>query len=193
EELAEQLRVSRMPVREAIQRLQVEGLVDMIPHRGATVAMATREQLGQVFAVRSVIEGLSAREAASRITGEEIDRLESLYREMEGVVANSDTDGQLCKNREMHSILWEITGNPLLQSIARNLFDASERYRRQLMLQPRIAKEALEEHRAILDAISDRDPDRAERLTREHIERTGRLMASYTRPISDGGNELDSQ
>ena len=179
EELAAHLHVSRMPVREAIQRLQLEGLVDMIPYRGATVAMVTREQLKQLFSVRAVLEGLASREAAILATAQDIARLEAMYRLMERAVQGGDTEGQLAGNREIHAILWQVTGNVLLQSMAAGLFDSIERYRLQLMRLPSIPEGALAEHREIIDAIASHDPERAERLTRAHIERTGRLMAGY--------------
>src|SRR5450756_70605 len=179
EELAAHLHVSRMPVREAIQRLQLEGLVDMIPYRGATVAMVTREQLKQLFSVRAVLEGLASREAAILATAQDIARLEAMYRLMERAVQGGDTEGQLARNREIHAILWQVTGNALLQSMAAGLFDSIERYRLQLMRLPSIPEGALAEHREIIDAIASHDPERAERLTRAHIERTGRLMEGY--------------
>jgi DNA-binding GntR family transcriptional regulator len=179
EELAAQLHVSRMPVREAIQRLQLEGLVDMIPYKGATVAMVTPEQVKQLFSVRAVLEGLASREAAGMATAEDVARLEAMYREMERAVQEGDTAGQLARNREIHVILWQITRNSLLQSMAANLFDSIERYRFHLMKQPSIPEGSLAEHRAIIDAIAARDPELAEKLTRRHIESTGRLMADY--------------
>lgn len=189
EELAAVLHVSRMPVREAIQRLQAEGLVDMIPYKGATVTMVTLEQLKQVFSIRAVLEGLASREAALLATDEDRARLEALAQEMEQTVILGDTDGQLRTNREIHKLIWQITSNELLQSMVASLFSSIERYRRQFMQQPNKPEEALGEHRQVIQAILDHDPDRAEEVTRQHVLRTGRLMASYEENLRESTME----
>lgn len=189
EELASVLHVSRMPVREAIQRLQAEGLVDMIPYKGATVTMVTLEQLKQVFSIRAVLEGLASREAALLATDEDRARFEALAQEMEQTVVLGDTDGQLRTNREIHKLIWQITSNELLQSMVASLFSSIERYRRQFMQQPNKPEEALGEHRQVIQAILDHDPDRAEQVTRQHVLRTGRLMASYEENLRESTME----
>ncbi len=193
EELAVHLHVSRMPVREAVQRLQAEGMVDMIPYKGATVAMATLDQLRQVFSVRAVLEGLASREAAILATDDDHARLGLLNQEMEQAVLSGDTDGQLRKNREIHAVIWQITGNELLRSMAAGLFDSVERYRRQLMLRPDAPEGTLEEHRRIIEAIVDRDPDRAEQVTRRHVSRTAELMSGYAESKPDGPRQSGGQ
>lgn len=190
EEVAAILHVSRMPVREAIQRLQVEGLVDMIPYKGATVATVTLEQLKQVFAIRAVLEGLASREAAIAATDEDRVRLEALSREMEQTVIDGGTDVQLRANREIHKIIWGITDNQLLQSLVGSLFASIERYRRQFMLRPNTPEEALGEHQQIIQAILDHDPDRAEQATRQHVLRTAKLMAGYAE--NNGESTMES-
>ncbi len=190
EELAALLHVSRMPVREAIQRLQADGLVDMIPYKGATVAMVTLEQLKQVFSVRSVLEGLASRQAAILATDEDLVRLEALYREMEQAVVAGNTDRQLSLNREIHKVIWQITGNELLESMVAGLFDSIERYRRQLMLRPKTPEDTLEEHRQIIQTIAAHDPDRAEQVTRSHVLRTAELMAGYAGSAIDSPEEF---
>lgn len=176
DQLATALRVSRMPVREAIKRLQIEGLVDVIPHKEATVAIVTEDQMQNVFAVRAVLEGLAAREAALRIGDEGLSRLWILYKEMEEMVKAGDTPGQLTKNREFHEAIQEISANKLLQSVTSNLFDSIERYRLRFMSLARRPQVVLEEHYELIKAIESHNPEQAEKLMRKHIEGTGQLM-----------------
>lgn len=179
DQLASALRVSRMPVREAIKRLQVEGLVDVIPHKGATVATVTEEQMRDVFAVRVVVEGLAASLAAKLAEPQDVANLQALYKEMENLVASGDRQAQMAKNNEFHNAIFRISRNSIIKSLGPSLVDSIERYRLRSMLMPTRPKEVLEEHRRILDAIVRRDPAAAERAIRDHIERTGQLMASY--------------
>jgi DNA-binding GntR family transcriptional regulator len=171
--------VSRMPVREAIKRLQLEGWVDVKPHKEVRVASVTKAQIRDVFAVRAMLESLAAREAAEKISEVKIDLLWQTYRDMETLVQSGDTLGQVTKNREFHDIIHQVSGNKVLQSIASNLFDSIERYRLQFLSLPRRPNEVLKDHRKLLEAIESHDRDSAEILMRRHIENTGRIMLGY--------------
>lgn len=189
DQLATTLNVSRMPVREAIKRLQVEGFVDVKPHKEVTVAIVTIEQMRDVFSIRSVLEGLAAREAALRIKDEELGKLWTLYKEMERMVETGETEGQLVKNREFHQLIHEISGNKVLRSIADKLFDSIERFRLQFMSLPRRPREVLQDHHDLIEAIESQDSGRAETLMRSHIERTAKLMLSDADEKSMKGGE----
>ncbi len=178
DQIAETLKVSRMPVREAIKRLQIEGLLDVKPHKEVTVAIVTIDQMKDVFSVRSILEGLASREAALRIRDEELSKLWTLYKEMEKMVEAGETEGQLVKNREFHQLIHKISGNKVLQSIADKLFDSIERYRLQFMSLPRRPQEVLKDHYDLIEAIGSHNPERSEMLMRLHIERTANLMLS---------------
>ena len=177
--IAAALNVSRMPVREAIKRLQLEGWVDVRPHKEVRVASVTKAQIRDVFAVRAMLEGLAACEAARKISEDEIDLLWQTYRDMEKLVKSEDTAGQLTKNREFHKIVHKVSGNKVLQSIASNLFDSIERYRLQFLSLPRRPKEVLKEHLKLIEAIESHDMYTSEALMRRHIENTGRIMLGY--------------
>jgi DNA-binding GntR family transcriptional regulator len=179
DQIAKTLKVSRMPVREAIKRLQLEGLVEVKPHKEVTVAIVTIDQMKDVLSVRSALEGLAAREASLRINDDEPNKLWSLYKEMEKMVETGETEGLLIKNREFHRFIHEISGNKVLQSIAENLFDSIERFRLQFMSMPRRPRQDLKEHLDLIEAIGSHDPEKAERLMRKHIENTGQIMFRY--------------
>ena len=173
------LSVSRMPVREAIKRLQLEGWVDVKPHKEVRVASVTKAQIKDVFAVRAMLESLAAREAAGKISEAQIDLLWQTYRNMEKLVQSADTAGQLTKNREFHEIIHKISENKVLQSMASNLFDSIERYRLQFLSLPLKPKEVLKDHLKLIEAIESHDMDTSEILMRRHIENTGRIMLGY--------------
>ena len=177
--IATAFNVSRMPVREAIKRLQLEGWVDVKPHKEVRVASVTKDQIRDVFSVRAMLESLAARESAEKISDDEIGLLWQAYRDMEKLVQSGDTIGQVAKNREFHEIIHRVSGNKVLQSIASNLFDSIERYRLQFLSIPQSPNEVLREHRQLIEAIESHDRDRAELLMRRHIENTGRIMLSY--------------
>lgn len=175
-QLAAALKVSRMPVREAIKRLQIEGLVDVKPHKEVTVTSVTVEQMKDVFLVRAVLEGLASREAALRIKDEELNKLWGLYEEMKQAVEGYDTAGQLVKNREFHQLIHEISGNKLLLSIADKLLESVQRFRKLVVSTPMMPEEILEDHRQIIEAIGSHSPKKAEKLMRSHIERATQLI-----------------
>jgi DNA-binding GntR family transcriptional regulator len=189
DQLASALRVSRMPVREAIKRLQLEGFVNVVPHKEVTVASVTEEHIREVFAVRSVLEGLAASQAARRVRPDDIARLHALWEEMKELVATGDTAGQLAKNKQFHEAVYEIAGNKLLQSTASSLFDSIERYRFRFVSALARPRDILEEHRQLIEAIASQDAERAERLARQHIESTGETLRGHVAHLQIGDSE----
>jgi DNA-binding GntR family transcriptional regulator len=177
--IAAALSVSRMPVREAIKRLQLEGWVDVKPHKEVRVVSVTKAQIKDVFAVRAMLESLAAREAAGKISEAQINLLWQTYRNMEKLVQSGDTARQLTKNREFHEIIHKISENKVLQSMASSLFDSIERYRLQFLSLPLRPKEVLKDHLKLIEAIESHDMGSSEILMRRHIENTGKIMLGY--------------
>jgi len=177
--IAAAFKVSRMPVREAIKRMQLEGWVDVKPHKEVRVASVTKDQIRDVFSVRAMLESLAAREAAEKISEAETALIWQTYQDMEKLVQSGDTAGQVIKNREFHEIIHKVSGNKVLQSIASNLFDSIERYRLQFLSLPQRPDEVLKEHRKLLEAIESHNMDTSEKLMRRHIENTGLIMLGY--------------
>ncbi len=177
EELAARFQVSRMPVRDAIRRLQLEGLVDAIPHCGATVAMVSEEQMRDVFALRERLEGLAASLAAQQVTDDEIAELRALFAEMEQHVKEGDRQGQLLKNREFHDAIFRMSGNSILCSFCHSLMDSVERYRPYMLAVPDWPLQVLAQHRNMLGAIARHDAAAAEAAATDHIQRTRHHLA----------------
>lgn len=169
-ELAEQLGVSRQPIREALQRLAVDGWVELRPAYGAYVHVPTSEEVAQLLGVRSVLEAYSAREAAQYATDESIARLRELYDAGLAALAADDEAGLVTANADFHAYIVQISGNRVLAELISQV-ERRVRWYYTPIARPR-GKEAWNEHHTLIEAIADRDAAQAERLMRAHTERT---------------------
>lgn len=162
-DLAARFGVSATPVREALRRLETEGLIHYDLHRGATVIEATVGVRDENFQIRAALEALAARMAASRITAQELDDLQALHREMEAAKSN-DAD-VMDINRRFHFKIYEAARSPTLLALLRLLWQSLP----QESQVSRPVSESIRQHARILVALGNRLPDAAESLTREHI------------------------
>lgn len=177
-QLAEKLGVSRTPVREAIRKLELEGLLVMIPRKGAYVADVSIQDVLNVLEVRASLEGLAASLAADRISEEDINLLRQNADEFEEMNRLNDRDGMVQKDTEFHSVLLNASGNNKLLSIVEGLSDYVQRFRVIYFTEYSDAKNIMEEHRAILEAISERDGEKANQVAQDHIENIGNYLSS---------------
>lgn len=168
-QLAEELGVSRTPVREAIRKLELEGFVVMIPRKGAYVAGITYKDVTEVFEVRAALESLAAGLAAERITEEELDQLERSVVHIGEVVENDNIHAMVQYDTEFHEIIYRASRNKRLKAIVLNLHEQIQRFRLTTLSQPGRTRLALEEHKKIVDAISERNVELASALAGEHI------------------------
>ncbi|NLZ43653.1 MAG: GntR family transcriptional regulator [Clostridia bacterium] len=169
-QLAEELGVSRTPVREAIRKLELEGLVAMIPRKGAYVAGISLKDLIEVFEIRGALEGLAAALAAERITDEELDEIERHLVKAAEVIERADLNGMVELDTKFHSLLYKASRNERLAYTINNLREQIHRFRQTSLSYPGRMKVALEEHKAIVEAISARNPELARELAQEHVE-----------------------
>ncbi|MCR4430212.1 MAG: GntR family transcriptional regulator [Tepidanaerobacteraceae bacterium] len=188
-QLAEEMGVSRTPVREAIRKLELEGLVVMIPRKGAYVAGLSLKEAADVFEIRESLEGLAAALAAERITDEELETMEKILSSIQKAVEEGDVDTIIKKDAEFHQILFAATRNDRLAQIINNLKEQIDRFRVQSFTNPARIKNILQEHRGIVNAIKDRNADMAEKLTREHIEKVENNVMDILRKQMDAGEE----
>ena len=169
-QLAEEMGVSRTPVREAIRKLELECLVAMVPRKGAYVADLSMKDIVEVFEIRGALEGLAAELAAERITEEELEELERyLVRIMESIGAD-DLSLMVEVDTDFHTQLYKASRNERLSQIISNLREQIQRFRKTSLAVPGRMKAALEEHKKIVEAISARDGVLARHLAEEHIE-----------------------
>ncbi|NLY91489.1 MAG: GntR family transcriptional regulator [Firmicutes bacterium] len=180
-QLAEELGVSRTPVREAIRKLELEGLVLMVPRKGAYVASFSMKDVVEVFEIRGALEGLAAALAAERITDEELEELERQLVKSSELINQADLKGMVEVDTGFHQILYQASRNERLAQIINNLREQIQRFRQTSLSFPGRMKLALEEHREIVDAISARDSDLARKLAQEHIENAENSMMQVIR------------
>lgn len=183
-ELAEQMGVSRTPVREAMRRLEREGLVVLRPFRGAEVVRVPRERAEQLFQVREALECLTARLVAARAGPADILLLRSIIEQAEVAARNGDYPGVNALNRRFHGELARMSGNIPLVTLFEQIQDHINLLRATALSRPGRPEEAIREHADIVDAVAAGDADRAEVLVREHIRR-GRLAALRQMEASD--------
>lgn len=186
--LAQELGTSRMPVREALHRLEVAGLVSITPHRGAIVSELSRAEIVEIYHIRAVLEGLAARLAAPHLVAGDHARLNALIDEMvSAAAAGPDPDRFLRGNREFHESIWKGAHSHRLHELLENLYIASQRFRNVSILLPGRLAEIVREHRRIADALAAGDPAGAERSAKEHYENTAqRLLVEVNRNGEEG-------
>ena len=177
--LAEQLGVSRTPVREALFTLHSEGLVELTPNRGATVRTITSHDIVQIYSLRQVLESYAAREAAQARTRQDLDALEDAHAKLERISASGTATEQALADLSFHTLISEAAGSPLLQTIMGQVLAFTVSYRSNYAYPSDRAAVAITEHRAILDALRDGDPDRAEQLMREHVASSSRFALQH--------------
>ncbi|MET8766498.1 GntR family transcriptional regulator [Streptomyces sp. NPDC004658] len=169
-ELAGHLGVSRQPVREALQRLNTEGWVDLRPAQGAFVHEPTEEEADQLLTVRTLLEAEAARLAAAHADSAGITVLEELCAEGETAVAAEDVDRAVALNAAFHAKVMELAGNTVLAGLAAQV-DRRVRWYYTPVARQR-GRQSWREHRELITAIAARDEARATRLMREHTEHT---------------------
>ncbi|WIX76363.1 GntR family transcriptional regulator [Amycolatopsis carbonis] len=177
-DLAEYLGVSRQPVREALQRLQTEGWVDLRPAQGAFVHMPTDEEADQLLGVRAVLETHSARLAAGCASEAHVARLWELQNAGLEALAADDGEALVTANADLHSFLTELTGNAVLAELI-GLVDRRVRWYYTPIARPR-GHDAWAEHAELIEAVAAHDVEKAEKIMAHHTERT--RQAFHERP-----------
>ena len=167
--LANQLGVSRTPIREAIRKLELEGLVVMVPRKGAEVAKITEKDLRDVLEVRASLEELAISLACERITDEKIAELKDALEQFRTVIKGKDVTKIAQMDVAFHDVIFEATQNARLVQMVNNLREQMYRYRLEYLKDFSTHSRLDEEHLKIFEAVSARDIERATALIREHI------------------------
>lgn len=167
--LAERLGVSRTPVREAIRKLELEGLVVMVPRKGAEVARITEDSLKEVLEVRCALEVLAVGLACQRITDEGRERLKKAHEEFVKSVQRGDTLEIANSDEAFHECIFELTNNKRLLQIITNLKEQMYRYRMEYVKDVGYHSDLISEHEKMLQAILNGDIETAEEIMRNHI------------------------
>lgn len=187
-QLADVFGRSRTPIREAILKLESEGFAERYPRRGLVVAQITREEALELYAVREMLDGLSARLAALGILPAELERLGWLNERLRAAVDNDDRNAMVQLNLEFHEAICSASRNSLLQEFMRHIHERqtwARRLEQTTMAFPGRGLEAVAEHEALIEAIRSRDPDAAERLARDHTSRARQIRMNMIRSAAD--------
>lgn len=168
--LANRLGVSRTPVREAIRKLELEGLVIMIPRKGAQVAKITEKSLRDVIEIRCVLEEFAASLACERITPEGRENLKDSHENFVEAVKNGDILDIVEKDERFHDAIFQATSNERLITIINNLREQFYRYRMEYVKDIEQHSVLVNEHELLLRAIYDGDSETAKRIMRTHLQ-----------------------
>jgi DNA-binding GntR family transcriptional regulator len=190
DDIARRLEVSAIPIREALQSLQAEGLVVSAPHVGATVASISQDEVHEVFAIMEGLETVAVREAAARLTPEQGQSLQAIVLEMDTAVGSQEYERWAEMNGKLHRSIGEVAAMPLLREMTDRALSRWERLRRhyfQGVLVPRV-EQAQREHRELLGALLARDPDEAERVVRAHNRNAKTAYSDFLHKNSPGGH-----
>lgn len=185
EDIASQMGVSMTPVREALDLLVAKGIAERVPYRGVRVREMSAKDIVEAYAMRLFLEAMIAKEAALNITPEQIAGLEAIMEEMDRHVELSEMPQERQLSREFHTAIAEASGNNLLiqlYGIVSNAFPDWLLYEA-LYRQPELVSGSVaqthDEHTAILDALKIKDPERAVKVSLEHVMESGRWLEMY--------------
>ena len=184
--LAERFGVSRGPVREAFQALHARGLVEMIPNRGAFIQRITKHDAVEIYDVRAGVFGTACRLLAERIDNATLADLNALLAQMDAVAAKRDLDAYYPLNIEFHSTIVNSCGNATLANIYFDLVGRLHLFRARGLVHGGGFESSNAEHRAIVEALDDRDPQAAFEAAYMHVQRgKQRVMVSGDGPQSN--------
>ena len=167
--LGKELGVSRTPVREALRQLELEGLVHIIPNKGAYVTGITEKDVHDIYMTRSMLEGLCARWAAEHISEEQIQEMEEVLLLTEYHLDRGNAEQLAELDGKFHEVLYGASQSRILRHILSDFDKYVQVARKRSVKKEDRAKKSLEEHREILNALRTGDADRAEELAHIHI------------------------
>jgi len=175
-DLADEMQVSRTPVREAVRKLEAEGYVTIIPRKGTYVAGLTVQDINDVFEIRYALEGMAAYFAAQRATQEDIEELRAFVERQAANWNSNSVATNVAEDIEFHSMLYRMSKNQRVEGLITDLRLRSQRLRNSTLSDAERLKYALEEHKEILQAIETRDSVKAREMARNHVVESRNAM-----------------
>lgn len=168
--LADRLGVSRTPIREAMYKLEQEGLVRIVPRKYTEVIGITDESITEIHMIRSALEPIAAYEAVDNLTQGEIEELSKLWSKSLEYFKVQDIENLMNTNDQFHSLISEASKLPKIINILSNMHDYVEIFRYSFMSRSDLAERSINEHKKILDAIRSRNKKLVKQLVSEHLE-----------------------
>lgn len=188
--LADMMGVSRTPVREALRRLESEGLVQMIPRRGAVVAHIDEKRMTDVLVVRKALEELAIQIACDNMTRTDIERLKEVTEALELAIDRNNIDKIADLDVKFHDIIFNATDNLRLIQILNNLRDQMFRYRLEYIKVKSEHESVLREHKAIIKALEEHDTITASDVIKTHIDKQGEIVKKEIKEIQTKRKKL---
>ena len=171
-QLAEEMGVSRTPVREAIRRLELEGFVVMVPRKGAYVAGLSVNDVESVYEIRTALETLAVRLAAQRMEAEDYQYLEELSAKMRETWQGGNVENWIDLDAKFHEALYKFSRNERLVQLMSNVMEQISRYRIISLANMQVRHNSLAEHEELIEALRNRDSEAAAGAAAHHIENT---------------------
>ena len=177
--LGKELGVSRTPVREALRQLELEGLVQLVPNKGAFVTGISEKDVRDIYLIRARLEGLAARMAAKNITPELLDAMEETV-VLSEYHAKKEHYEQVCEmDSKFHKLLYKASGSRILEHTLTDFHQYVQRVRMASIMKKRRMEKSNDEHDAILTAIREHDEEKAELVATRHISNTVENLKNY--------------
>ena len=167
--IGEELGVSRTPVREAFRQLELEGLIRIVPNKGAYVTGISTADVADIYEIRSLLEGLCARWATKRIEKEKIEEMEEIILLSEFHLAKEHFEQLIDLDNRFHMLLYEACGSKMLIHLLKDFHQYVQKERQQTLSDIERSREAVYEHKSIMEAMRDGNSELAEKLADEHI------------------------
>ena len=174
--LSAQMEISRIPVREAIKRLEQDGLVERLERGGFIVKNPSREEVDETFGIRAVLESYAAALATERMDGTTVKRLEETLREYRGALKRGDIARMTQLNDQLDEIIFRASASRRLSTLIGNFRDFISRYRRLLLTRLDYAAISLADHEEIVEAMKEGDQEKVEKLVRRHLLRGKEIL-----------------
>lgn len=178
-QLASDLNVSLVPVREALKKLEGEGFIQIVPRRGAFITNTSLEDMEDLYFTRSLLEGQAAYHAAEKLTTEALEHMEALIGEMDSALAAEDKNRFMRANRDFHFTIYDAVGSHYLSTMISGLWDLALRYRYRYMLLQNQAVVLHNEHHDILEACRARDARGLRDAVVHHMQQTLTAVRGY--------------
>ena len=185
EQLAQELGISRTPVREALHVLQAEGLIEASPNRGATVRSYDLADLEDLYELRALLEGRAAHRAATRATAAQLVELRASCERFEGLVGASNLQALVAENALFHEAILAAAASERLTGMVRQVVVLPLVYKSYIWYSPEQATASYRYHCELADAIEQRDAQRADLVMREHVEAAHRVLAQHMGGLSE--------
>lgn len=167
--IGEELGVSRTPVREAFRQLELEGLIHIIPNKGAYVTGITSKDIADIYIIRSLLEGLCAKWATERITAEQMQEMEENIYLAEFHAGKGHAEQIAVLDNRFHEILYEACGSKMLEHLLKDFHQYVYRIRKQTLSQDSRGNASNREHHEMMEAIKEHDGEKAAELAKLHM------------------------